>query len=260
MADYYYADPTGNITVLAALPAGAASLPELAEGYMRLEPDAEQVGFLSGGSDGADISLTMAGGEFCGNATLSAAAVYCMQNGFITGERTVLVGASGAEAPVPVQVTALSDACFEGTVSMPCPTGIEPIQLFYDGIPYSFVKVEFPGITHLVFCGRMEKSAAESAAPVWCKALNADALGILFLDEQTDTLTPLVYVESAGTLFWESSCASGTTAAGACLRWKNNGASVTKAFREPAGTLKIHADSDGQLFLTGRVAITHKHF
>lgn len=260
MAEYYYADPTGNITVLARLPASAASLPELAEDYMRLEPDAEQVGFLSDSSEGSDISLTMAGGEFCGNATLSAAAVFCMQNGFIAGKRTVHVNVSGADALVSVQITALSDACFEGTVSMPCPTGIEPIQLFCDGIPYSFVKVEFPGITHLVFCGRMDKSIAESAASVWCKALNADALGILFLDEQADILTPLVYVESAGTLFWESSCASGTTAAGAWLRWKNNGASVTKVFREPAGTLKIHADSGGQLFLTGRVAITHKHF
>lgn len=258
MDSYYYADPTGNITVLAKLPEGDVSLPETAALYMQAEPDAEQVGFLSAASGDADISLTMAGGEFCGNATLSAATVFCLQHGFTTDEKTVHVRVSGAEDPVPVHIKALSDACFEGSVCMPSPTDIEPVLLEYDRAQYAFVKVEFPGITHLIFHGAIDKSTAECAAPVWCEALHADALGIIFLDEAEEALTPLVYVKSGGTLFWESSCASGTTAAGAYLRWKSNGAPVRRAFQEPAGTLTVKADADGRLFLTGRVKITQK--
>ena len=42
----------------------------------------EQVGFVSAPSDsGCDIDLQMAGGEFCGNATMSAAALVAMRSG-----------------------------------------------------------------------------------------------------------------------------------------------------------------------------------
>ena len=71
--DYAVMDPTGNITILVETPVPEASQPFAAARLMELEPAAEQVGFLSSGRDGAELSLRMAGGEFCGNASMSAA-------------------------------------------------------------------------------------------------------------------------------------------------------------------------------------------
>ena len=76
---YCLLDPTGNITILAGLPVGPEQrndLPGIAASLMEKEPSAEQVGFLGPGDGNCDLSLTMAGGEFCGNATMSAAAVF----------------------------------------------------------------------------------------------------------------------------------------------------------------------------------------
>ena len=86
----------------------------------------------------------------------------------------------------------------------------------------------------------------------------ADALGILQIDLEENTLLPLVYVRKSDTLFWESSCASGTAAAGAVLRKKSGPGSW--AFLEPAGTLKIDAPADGSLLLHGRVHLAEKAY
>ena len=96
---YAVMDPTGNITILVKTPVPAAAQPDCAARLLAAEPAGEQVGFLSPGGDGADLSLRMAGGEFCGNAAMSAAAYFCARRG--DRERTVRVRVSGASAPRP---------------------------------------------------------------------------------------------------------------------------------------------------------------
>ena len=59
---YYYADPTGNITLLAPIPSDASDISREAAMLMQAEPSAEQVGFLGSGGPDYDISLQMAGG------------------------------------------------------------------------------------------------------------------------------------------------------------------------------------------------------
>ena len=249
---YYYADPTGNITLLAPLPQGGVSLTEEADRLMYLEPSAEQVGFLSGGATDCDISLQMAGGEFCGNAALAAAAVYCLDRQDKT-ETLVHVRISGAEKPVTVKLRATGKRTFTGDVEMPSPRSIETMALGHDGESVSFPVVTFSGITHVLSLTPLPKETAERAVRNWCMALNADALGIMQLDSAAGTLVPLVFVRESGTLFWESSCASGTTAAGAYLR-EQYGPGCWE-FSEPAGKLKIAAGADGSLLLTGKVTI-----
>ena len=254
---YYYADPTGNITLLAPLPSAETSLPEYAARLMALEPSAEQVGFLSAGSGDADITLQMAGGEFCGNASLSAAAVFCLWHPESSEEtRRVLVRVSGAAQPVPVLIRQTAPASYEGTVSMPSPLSVADRSFTTDDRFYLLTAVQFEGITHLISPLPMEKQLAEAAIRQWCRELGADALGIIQLDLSSRTLTPLVYVRESETLFWESSCASGTAAAGACLRQKFGPGSWE--FAEPAGTLKIDAPPDGGLYLTGHVRIEER--
>ena len=84
----------------------------------------------------------------------------------------------------------------------------------------------------------MPRDLAEKAAPVWCRHLNADALGLMFLDRDACSLTPLVYVPAAGTLCWENSCDSGTTAAGAFLAGQT-GLPFSISLRQPGGSLTV---------------------
>ena len=80
---------------------------------------------------------------------------------------------------------------------------------------------------------------------------------------QTDgVLTPLVYVPEAGTLVWENSCASGTSAVGvwaASVQKRGNmkAGSQEKAIKmtlqEPGGILSVEVSPSGEIRLTGTV-------
>ena len=250
---YHVMDPTGNITILVETPVEEASQPFIAAELMHMEPDAEQVGFLTipeGKSAGMqfeshtgdqrfwDIALRMAGGEFCGNATMSAAAFYAARNNIREG--TVTVRVSGAAEPVPVEICLAAEASalsengpvYRGTVTMPCPVAITEVKLpdydpeETDGV---YPVVHFEGIDHVILGAKpapgdrcadhmndhMNRVRAEELAPLWCRELQAEAVGLMFLNRSEGTLTPLVYVPEAGTLVWENSCASGTSAVGA---------------------------------------------
>ena len=90
-------DPTGNITALVESEVSIDRQPSVAAGIMDLYEDVEQVGFVgfsrndvhmgcdsnTGMADNnchIDCQLRMAGGEFCGNAAMSAAVLYHIRN------------------------------------------------------------------------------------------------------------------------------------------------------------------------------------
>ena len=74
---------------------------QIASYLMEKEPTAEQVGFLDTKDPGI-LKLNMAGGEFCGNATMSAA-VYAVMKGL--QKSPVKLRVSGAKQPLRVEVT-----------------------------------------------------------------------------------------------------------------------------------------------------------
>lgn len=245
---YTLLDPTGNTTILVTTPVPAADQPSAAAKLMEAEPAAEQVGFLSK-EEGFDTVLRMAGGEFCGNASMCAAVMAAADRNMDEGTLTLRV--SGASGPVKVRVKRQADGSYEGTVAMPCPVSIEERDL--PGIGRRPV-VFFDGIAHIIIEEKPDKEAAEALAPHLVKVLGSDAVGLMFLDYENETLTPLVYVPEAGTLFWENSCASGTTAAGAYLAAKE-GRAVQLTLRQPGGNLSVTVREDGQPVLTGSVRI-----
>ena len=110
---YSLFDPTGNITLLVETPVPEEDQPSVAAALMKVEPSVEQVGFVSAPSDSSrDIDLRMAGGEFCGNATMSAAALAVMRSGRTPKQGDpigVTVRSSGASGPVTVALKAESD-------------------------------------------------------------------------------------------------------------------------------------------------------
>ena len=293
---YCIFDPTGNITALVETEVPAAEQPAAASAVMEKHPEVEQVGFVSfacaenAGTGAADpilhenadgdseskvhICLRMAGGEFCGNATMCAAALYIIRNrqrltpqnaeGSVfeslkgntaaakEGKKyDVNVRVSGASRPITVRLTENGENSFSAGVDMPPAIGIE--ERYFEcsakgltvGDTLSIVHME--GIDHIIvdeyspfYNLRSLRGEAEQIIKQLCSELGSDCLGMMFMFEEKE-LVPLVYVPGADTIFWENSCASGTTAAGIWLA-VNKGAAVDVSFSEPAGSLRVQSD------------------
>ncbi len=238
MIEYYYLDPSRNITLLVTSPVLPEDRARIASELMLLEPTAEQVGFVRGNR------LDMAGGEFCGNAALSAAALYCRENGIDEG--SVKMSISGVHKELTVLIRRTSENGYTGTVDMPSSLGIRTVE--------GFTRVDFDGISHIIVEGNMEKEKAEELAKRVCAVLGADAVGVMLLDEKESRLTPLVYVPAADTMCWENSCASGTTAVGVYLADKY-GSEITADFIQPGGILRVTASPNKKPAFTGTVII-----
>ena len=98
---------------------------------------------------------------------------------------------------------------------------------------------------------------AEEAVKAWCRELGAEGLGLMFLElgEGDPRLTPLVYIPGSGTLFWENSCASGSSAAGMALA-AENGRALRLTLEQPGGRLQVESDPEsGETWLYGRTAL-----
>ncbi|MCR5005846.1 MAG: hypothetical protein K6A77_08055 [Clostridiales bacterium] len=247
---YLLMDPSGNRTILVESPVPEAEQPAVAERLLALEPSAEQVGFLTR-CDASGVALRMAGGEFCGNAAMSAAVYYALQNSLTGG--TVSVDISGAPSPLAVTIDRDRTGLWRGRVAMPRPVSIQSIT-FPNGqtLPVVF----FLGIAHVILRSSMSRSEAEKTVVAWCDFLKAEALGLMFVDPLEERLTPLVYVPAVNSLYWENACGSGISAVGAWLA-AEKGTLVHIALRQPGGILEVDADPSGSLLLQGTVRLRY---
>ena len=75
-------DPSGNITLFVLSPVPVDDRRELNDALLSADPDAEQAGCLSG--SGRSVRVEMMGGEFCGNASRSAAAYWAHIHGAVS--------------------------------------------------------------------------------------------------------------------------------------------------------------------------------
>ena len=272
--EYKVFDPTGNITALVETQVDPADQPAAASWIMAQNPEVEQVGFVTFAAAGAGapvadvpVSLRMAGGEFCGNATMCSAALYMIVND-MPGEANVKVRVSGTKEPLDVRLVRRDAVSFDAAVTMPPAVGIDELKLSDGMLPGNDVLrlpvVRMEGIAHVIiepdsgFFGLKDDSAlAETLLRGWCGVLGAECLGMMFLDEGKGVraLTPLVYVPGADTMFWENSCASGSAAAGMYLAAKE-GKPVDVTFIEPAGSLRVTSDPDiGRTVLYGSLTL-----
>ncbi|MGM9591354.1 MAG: hypothetical protein ACI3VK_01380 [Oscillospiraceae bacterium] len=263
MIEYWKVDPTGNITLIVETPVPRESQSRIAAELLRRDNDAEQVGFLEAPEKaGARLRLQMMGGEFCGNAAISAAAIItCCLEPDGGSVRELFLDVSGAPDIVPVKISAESGGC-SGTVSMPLPESVCVYNFRLGDDTYTLPLVRFPGICHCIVSGGLSRETAQRCIADWCRQLDAEALGLMFCDEAAGSLEPLVYVASTDTAVWESSCASGTAAAAAYLACAR-GVDVSISLSEPCGVLSAEAGLRGgkvrSLKLTGKAAILGKY-
>jgi len=229
------ADPAGNITLLVLDPVPREDRLSVAARLMEhTEFAAEQVGFVCEPHEGFDGRLEMAGGEFCGNASRACGILIAKQRG-VRGKAHLTLEVSGATRPVGVDVD--MEVGF-ARAEAPLPGPSTELSLG----EAKGVLVDLGGIVHFVTRHEPDAAILDELEPALRKMREEgsfpamEAYGVIFLDD--GHMTPLVKVPSAGTLFWEGSCGSGSLAAAVAesLRMENGG--FAKDYIQPAGTVR----------------------
>ena len=248
---YSIFNPTGNITALVETKVDIESQPAISDEIMKRHPEVEQVGFVCLEPENSiPINLRMAGGEFCGNAAISAAALYAIRSGIEACSVNVRVNGAPKALEVRLAKAANNPSVFDVELEMPEPLSIERIMLETEGVAEELPVVDMGGISHIIieesrklYALKDSPKQAEKAVKSWCRMLGADCLGLMFLSGEETELTPLVYVPSIDTVFWENSCASGSSAVGMYLADKMN-AAVEVSLKEPAGILRVKSGGE----------------
>ena len=215
------ASPCRNTTVFLTDEVPQARYAEIAR--LALDSDylaAEQVGFITAPHSAKAVRrLEMAGGEFCGNATLSLAA-WLVREGLADGRESVWVECSGAGQPVCCEVTALPDEHFRVREELFLQAEVKETALKLGFKKYPGVLVTEPGITHFLYFGDCSEQEQLMLLDALEAKEQAEAYGVIAcecLTGESYRIRPLVGVPAAGSRVFEQACGSGSMALGLWL-------------------------------------------
>lgn len=172
---------------------------------------AEQAGFLIL----SDRHFEMAGGEFCGNATRSAALLFSEH----FGQNDLSFTVSGFAGTVHATVAKKDTKFYDVRCEFPgMPTDVKRVTL--DNGQQADI-VDLGGIVHVVIEGVFPSDpSAYKAAHRDIMAQfgldKRDAVGVVWFERSGDAIMmhPVVWVRAIDTFFYEESCGSGTIAVG----------------------------------------------
>ena len=247
--EYYLADPAGNITALVTSSVPREQYKSVAKKIMASQKRVEQVGFVSFGEK--RVELNMSGDEFCGNAAMSAAALYGALNGK-SGAFEAAVNVFGTEKPVKTSV-AVKDGYFDCECEIEKPKAVSEVAFCAAGREYRFPIVHFDGISHILADGSLSAASAGDVIKNVAESLGVKALGIMIINDDKTRMKPIVYVPGVDTLFYENSCASGSCAAAAVLC--KSGEKIV--LKQPGG--EICAENANNIHLLCKVKISERY-
>lgn len=204
------ANPAGNVTLLVQTPVPREDYHTIAARLLAIpELQAEQVGFLTPPRLGGAVRLEMMGGEFCGNA-LRCAGLYAAVAQGARREKRLLAEISGCDTPLPVKANPLTG---QVEAEMPLPREVRPCTLFGEAGKL----VMLPGIVHGI--SRTTRDIGEEEVRqtllALCEEYDSPGAGVMFRPLRSNTMRPAVYVRETDSLYFENSCASGSTAVAA---------------------------------------------
>lgn len=228
--EYVVADPGGNITIFVLTPCARKDYPKVAQSLLELKAlKGEQVGFIK--SLGEVNKLEMCGLEFCGNAG-RAFGLYVAKKQKLRGRQTIVIEESGSAEPLRVEVDVERSYT---KIQMPLPLCVEAWQ--EQDLPNGTL-VDLGGIVHIVLEGvePSEKIYDRIRNTIYAKK-RPPALGVMFYDRAKRFLTPVVYVESVATTYWEGSCGSGSLATALALSRTKVEGIYSYTFAQPAGAV-----------------------
>lgn len=197
---------------------------------MQKFPKVEQVGFYSTYKQTNAVNLEMAGGEFCGNALRSLAFILLDKK-----PGKICVNFSGISQKLNAGVRRKNYAFAQ----MPILNSPNSIQV----LAKNTIKVELDGITHLLVDKRDFKNekdlkiTGERLLEKFKLKKKYKASGVIFYSKEKYVwkIEPIVWVRKIQTLFYETSCASGSTALGLWQAKKSDKNAVKLRVKQPSG-------------------------
>lgn len=228
------ADPAGNITVFVLDQVEKSKRATIAEKIMAIpELKAEQVGYACLAEDDVDGHMEMMGGEFCGNATRAYGMYIARQK---CGLSAVKLRVSGCGHVVTAQVDLKSGTA---RAEMPCPRSVQRVTAGgQEG-----TLVDLGGIAHFVV-EQVEPSEGSfrAAEGVFTDIPDLDACGVIFLDAENRSMTPLVKVIETNSLVWEGSCGSGSIACAVAQSEGMQSGGFSCEYTQPAGKVRASVE------------------
>jgi len=239
--EFIKASPAKNTTVIITSECPKSYYPVLAKKAMSYDYlHSEQVGFIVPPSKkGSVIGLEMAGGEFCGNATLAAAA-YAVYKG-LTNKEIFNIDTSGTDESIRCRVAKVSDFCYSTSCTMPSAKGIDEAKIKLLKKTVEGYIVEFDGISHFVLEAEDDIEEYLELARALKEIVDAGAIGIIPYKKVQDgryKIKPFVHVRAINSNVFERGCGSGSLALGACLK-KVYGISKDIDVIQPGGVIKV---------------------
>ena len=222
-------EPGGNTTAIVRGVFSRAKRKKIALKILSSNRKVEQVGFWAPARSAKALArLEMAGGEFCGNATRSLAALIGKRGPFLLESR-------GAPEPIRVRSSKKS-ASFEF-----------PTKYFREKNNVC----ELPGIVHLLKEGLLTRKYARKLL-ISNQLLNREASGVIGYKKVGSAMyeiSPIVWVRDLKTLIAETACASGTMALANSF-WKSNGITALQ-IKQPSGAIFKTRIKNRTLSITG---------
>lgn len=192
---YKVYNPAGNITALVIGENYSLEQRKLInDAIMKKELNVEQVGFLSI----KKRKLTMAGGEFCGNATRCAALYYMKK-----------------QKNVQLEINNQKVKCgIDKEKNVWCEIPIEKYKIIQ--IDKEIYGIKLRGITIVIIrkFEKYENLKQVSKQLIEYYKLDDDAVGVMYVEklEKYIKIYPIVWVKEIDTLFFENACGSGSIA------------------------------------------------
>ena len=249
------ADPAGNITIFVKDRFDRKHYPVVANQLLDMdELKGEQVAYILDleGKNGFP-RMEMCGLEFCGNASRSFALLAAKAQGR-KGNSVITIDVSGSDEPLDVEVN--TDTNYT-KIKMPKALRVFDEEIF--GIPAQIA--DYGGIMHVVIKNiEATEETFNKYKDYINEKYNPPAMGVMFWDEKTETLAPVVYVKDVDTTYFEGSCGSGSTATATCFGLLKGDGEHHLAIPQPAGTIDttciVRNGVAEEVYIEGPVGLT----
>lgn len=224
------ADPAGNITIFVLDSFERDQYQNVATKLLDIkEYNAEQVAFVK-----SPDQMEMCGLEFCGNASRSFALISAEMKG-INGNAVVSVNVSGSDTPLDVKIDTVTNYT---KIKMPSPWSIAKLEYCPVEKTNGSYLVDLGGIMHVVLHNvAATRETFDIIKDYIVNKYEPPAMGVMFYDDETGVMTPVVYVKDVDTTYFEGSCGSGSTAMAAALSQGLGDGTHSFVLTQPAGTI-----------------------
>lgn len=237
--NYIKASPCSNTTVFILDYAEKHNRGKIASVVMDYDHlCAEQLGYIvPSNSKEAVLRLEMSGGEFCGNALLSAAAY--VRHKKLTKEENFFLESSGVDGLLSCKSVATAHGKYLSEAQMPDDYSVSNLSIDSSIGELTGSLISWNGISHFVFEGTLPNNAYDEIMSSIIKKCQNSAYGIIpyvAKGAAEYVIAPFVYVPETGSRVFERACGSGSLSLAVALA---NGKSRKITVRQPGGEIRV---------------------